>query len=118
MGFDVDELNSGIPVEVPEFNYGGYMIHVTFNLAAFTKDLADWMDSPEASKRWSTAEWVERVVIRWDITSKGVPIPITRKAIEEHKLPESLLNMIHSEVRAAASLPNLKRAWSTGLPSA
>lgn len=116
MGFEVKEGGGDpIPHEV-SFNFKGHDIHLTVDIAALNPELDKWAASYVG--RRSTLRWLEKVVIDWDITNDGVPIPITAEAMEQYNLPEPLTNMMWNEIRDATSVPNLRRASSGGKSAA
>lgn len=79
----------------------GQGVHLVYNPKAYTLDVEDRLNDLQNRMLQSEAFAItlETMVVEWDITNEGAPVPITVEGIKQAKLPVVIMGEILAAIR-------------------
>jgi hypothetical protein len=105
----LSDIKRTVPITF-EDDEGTVEISVTYRLSAMNIQLSDWLKD-HGDDRGAIMGWLERLIVKWDITDDGKAVPATAEAMERYGFATPLLRLMLDELYSDAQSPNLKGSY-------
>jgi hypothetical protein len=107
----LSDIKRTVPI-VFEDDEGTVEINVTYRLSAMNIQLSDWLKD-HGDDRGAIMGWLERLIVKWDITDDGKPVAPTAENMERHGFATPLLRLMLDSLYENASSDNLKKSYAS-----
>jgi hypothetical protein len=107
----LSDIKRTVPITF-EDDEGTVEIRITYRLSAMNIQLSDWLKD-HGDDRGAIMGWLERLIVKWDITDGDKAVPATAEVMERYGFATPLLRLMLDALYEDASSPNLRGSYAS-----